>query len=92
LNINSINGAAILKIHRKHVPTLLEGNSIVSDHVRGLERKAYSGAMNVLSERQIITLLLTFLWCRGESKSGQLWRAKAERLSGKGEVRFMPYL
>jgi Fe-S-cluster containining protein len=30
--------------------------------------------------------------CRGESKSGQLWRAKAERLSGKGEVRFMPYL
>ena len=30
--------------------------------------------------------------CRGESKSGQPWRAKAERLLGKGEVRFMPYL
>ena len=30
--------------------------------------------------------------CRGESKSGQLWRAKAERLLGKEEVYFMPYL
>ena len=27
-----------------------------------------------------------------ESKSGQLWRAKAERLLGKEEVYFMPYL
>jgi hypothetical protein len=35
---------------------------------------------------------LLWIRCRGESKSGQLWRAKAERLSGKGEVRFMPYL
>ena len=32
------------------------------------------------------------IMCRGESKSGQLWRAKAERLLGKEEVYFMPYL
>ena len=32
------------------------------------------------------------LLCRGESKSGKLWRAKAERLLGKEEVYFMPYL
>ena len=30
--------------------------------------------------------------CRGESKSGQLWRAKAEWLFSKDKVGFMPCL